>query len=104
MHHDAHQHAAPSAPSPHGQGIEHAGHDVAAFQRRFWVCLILTIPILLYASPIQQFFGLTPPPAPLSLLIPLILSTIIFVYGGSVFNQGAVAEIQRSTLWSATSR
>lgn len=82
--------------------MEHADHDIAAFQRRFWVCLILTIPVLLYASPIQQFLGLTPPPALLSLLIPLILSTIIFVYGGSVFIQGAVAEIQRSTLGMMT--
>ena len=92
MHHDSHAGAA------HAAGIGHVGHDAAMFERRFWICLALTIPILFFASPLSELLHLTPPPVLNNPYVPLVLSTIIFVYGGGVFLQGAWNEIQRGTL------
>src|SRR6202007_1762503 len=41
------------------------------------------------------WFGSPPPLSPGSRLIPAILGTVIFVYGGSVFIQGARGELSR---------
>ncbi|HLH73006.1 MAG TPA: heavy metal translocating P-type ATPase [Chloroflexota bacterium] len=96
MHHDS------TFTEPHGAPRRHAGHDLAVFQRRFWICLALTIPILLYASPIQDLFHFPLPLALRNQFVPLLLSTMIFVYGGSIFLQGALAEIQRGTVGMMT--
>ena len=44
-----------------GQAHDHQSHHaqmVADFRRRFWVCLILTFPVLLLAPMIQGLLGL----------------------------------------------
>ncbi len=82
---------------PHPSGDGHAGHDVAVFRRRFWICLVLTVPILAVASPIPEILGLPPARLPGGPAIPLLLSTIVFVYGGAVFLRGAVGEIRRAS-------
>jgi P-type Cu2+ transporter len=81
-------------PKGHDTGT-HAGHDVAMFQRRFWVCLVLTIPILVYAELIQELLGFTAPDFPGARFLPLILGSIIFFYGGSIFLLGAARELRR---------
>ena len=55
-----HNHNAPS----HGAGSGHGGgnhtnhaHMVADFRRRFWISLILTLPVLTLAPLIQQVLG-----------------------------------------------
>ena len=95
MDHDSHVDGAHATRAGHPG---HTGHDAAVFQRRFWVCLALTIPILLVASPLSEVLHFTLPPVLSNPYIPLVLSTIIFVYGGGVFLQGARNEIQRGTL------
>jgi Cu2+-exporting ATPase len=55
-------HACPSHPAPEkGAPLysRHAGHDVADFRRRFWVSLIVTIPILILSPSIQSFAGVS---------------------------------------------
>src|SRR3989344_5994390 len=73
---------------------KHAGHSIAMFRNRFWVCLLLTIPVLLYSESIQDWLNITAPSFAGSKYIPLVFSTIIFFYGGLVFIQGAWRELK----------
>lgn len=88
-------------PPTHGKEVRrastHEGHDVGQFQRKFWICLVLTIPVLVYADLIQGALGYTAPAFPGSDWMPLILSSIIFFYGGNVFLVGAYRELSRRT-------
>jgi P-type Cu2+ transporter len=79
---------------PEGTHDKHAGHSVAMFRDRFWISLMLTIPVILYSDMIQMWLGVTLPSFPGSELIPPILGTAIFVYGGVPFLRGAVQEVQ----------
>jgi P-type Cu2+ transporter len=59
------------------------------FRDKFWLCLGLTVPVVFWSNEVQHWLGYRAPTFPRSRLIPAILGTIIFVYGGSVFIQGA---------------
>jgi Cu2+-exporting ATPase len=72
----------------------HAGHSVAMFRDRFWISLALTIPVIVWSRDPQAWLGYTAPTFPGSDLIPAILGTVSFLYGGIVFLQGAVAELR----------
>ena len=72
---------------------KHAGHSVEMFRTRFVVCLILTIPALIWEPMLQDWFGYQAPEFPGSDLIPAIFGTIVFIYGGTVFLKGAVREL-----------
>ena len=74
-------------------GTDHTGHE-QMFRVRFWWCLLLSIPVLLYSGMIQMWLGFTPPTFPFSEWIPFVFSVIIFAYGGIPFLQMAVPEIQ----------
>ena len=71
----------------------HTGHSVAMFRDRFWLSLLLTIPVLLWSPDIGHWLGYTAPAFPGSQLIPPVLGTVVFVYGGIVFLRGAAAEL-----------
>ncbi|HJS18642.1 MAG TPA: copper-translocating P-type ATPase, partial [Anaerolineales bacterium] len=76
-----------------GHGPDHTGHE-QMFRVRFWWCLLLSIPVLLYSGMIQMWLGFTPPAFPFSEWIPFVFSVIIFAYGGVPFLQMAVPELQ----------
>ncbi len=76
----------------HG-GMGH-GDMVAMFRDRFWLSVLLTIPILIWSEMIQEWLGYTAPEFLLSDRIPAILGTIVFLYGGLPFLQGGVAELR----------
>ena len=87
----------------------HAGHSVAMFRDKFWLSLALTLPVVFWSSEVQHWLGYTAPTFPGSRFIPAILGTVIFVYGGGVFIQGAWHELSRRepgmmTLISLTGR
>ena len=76
-----------------------AGHDhhkmmIKDFKKRFWVSLILTIPVLILSPMIQGFFGysLSVPGNPYVLLA---LSSIIYFWGGWPFLKGFITEIKQ---------
>lgn len=73
---------------------KHAGHEPNIFARKFWVSLVLTIPILLYSPLPQMFLGWTPPDFAGSRYLPLVLGSIIFFYGGRVFTVSAWRELK----------
>jgi len=78
----------------HGTHDKHAGHSTAMFLRKFWVSLILTIPVVLYADVLKTIFKWSLPAFPGLEYMPLVLGSIVFFYGGWVFIAGAVREIQ----------
>ncbi len=73
---------------------KHAGHSTQIFFQKFWVSLILTIPVVLYADVIQKIFKWSPPDFPGSVYMPLVFGSIVFFYGGWVFLVGAWREIK----------
>ena len=75
----------------------HAGHSKAIFQRPFWISLLLTIPVLVYAELLQNLFGYTAPPFPGSAYLSVVLGSIIYWYGGWVFLRGAIDELRART-------
>src|SRR5439155_17177698 len=72
---------------------KHAGHSVAMFRDRFYVSLVLTIPVVLYSGILRTLFGIEPPAFPGSDFVPLVISTFVFFYGGLVFLRGAASEL-----------
>jgi Cu2+-exporting ATPase len=93
--HDGHdRHAGRDDHDEHAGHDRHAGHSVEMFRTRFWVCLVLTIPILLYAEGLWDLFGLTAPDLPGGEVVSFVLATAIYVYGGSVFLRSASHEIR----------
>lgn len=78
----------------HGGHDKHAGHSTAMFLRKFWISLILTIPVVLYADVLKTIIKWSLPEFPGMEYMPLVLGSIVFFYGGLVFLAGAVREIQ----------
>lgn len=73
---------------------KHDGHSIAMFRDKFWLTLILTIPVIVYSSMIQDWLRFSPPTFAGSQYIPFIFSTGIFFYGGWVFIVGAWRELK----------
>ncbi len=72
---------------------KHEGHSPGMFRDRFWLSLILTIPVVYWSSHVQELLGYTAVTVPLSDWLPAVLSTVLFLYGGMPFLRGAVREI-----------
>jgi Cu2+-exporting ATPase len=64
------------------------------FRQRFWACLVLSLPVLLYSPMIQDWLGISMPAFPGSQWIVPIVSVIIFLYGGLPFLRMAVPEVR----------
>ena len=78
----------------HSQHDKHAGHSTNIFAKKFWVSLVLTIPIVLYSPLPQMFLGWAPPSFPGVNFIPLLLGSIVFFYGGWIFLSSAWRELK----------
>ncbi|MBD3631012.1 copper-translocating P-type ATPase [Cyclobacterium sp.] len=96
--HEGHQHGGQSSHSGHSPGHGEMGHDhhkmmIEDFKKRFWIALILTIPILVFSPMIQRFLGyewLLPGNA----YILFGLSTFVYFYGGWPFLKGLKGELK----------
>ena len=77
----------------HGQDGGHGRHGdhAAVFRRRFWVSLVLSLPIVVTAHMIQDWFGYHLD-FPGDGLVGPVLGTIVFLYGGWPFLTGGLAE------------
>ncbi|MGJ9460477.1 copper-translocating P-type ATPase [Oceanobacillus sp. CF4.6] len=83
----------------HGHGSSHAGHHehmIEDFKKRFWVSLVLAIPISYLSEMIQMLFGYEVNFTGDTLLL-FLLSTIVFFYGGKPFLLGAWDELKART-------
>ncbi|MGE4580223.1 MAG: copper-translocating P-type ATPase [Desulfuromonadales bacterium] len=80
---------------------EHQGHEnhhammAADFRQRFWISLILTVPILILSPMLQSLFGLTQVISfPGDHYVLLAFSSAIYFYGGKPFLTGLYDEIK----------
>ena len=73
---------------------KHAGHSTKMFLKKFWVSLVLTIPVVIYADVLKSIFKWSLPDFPGLTYMPLVLGSIVFFYGGWIFLAGARREIQ----------
>ncbi len=89
-------HGAAAGDGGHGKAghDKHAGHSVAMFRDRFWLSLAMTIPVVIWSPNPQEWLGYAAPTFPGAELIPPILGTAVFIYGGLVFVRGAVGELR----------
>lgn len=81
----------------HANHSSHEDHDhgnmVEYFKKRFYISLIVTIPILTLSPMIQSFIGVDWQ-FPYNQYILFVLSTFIFFYGGWPFITGAIDELK----------
>ncbi len=63
------------------------------FRDRFWLSLILTLPVVYWSAHIQELLGYRAPAFTGSAWIPPLLGTAVFFYGGLVFLRGAWREL-----------
>ncbi len=97
----AHHHEADSNPPMGLEGHDHHRMMIADFRRRFWVSMILTVPILLLSPMIQRWFGFDLSfPGDKYLL--LVLSSFVFFYGGLPFLKGAFGEFKKKNIGMMT--
>ncbi len=77
------------------EGSSHSAHSsgIADFKKRFYVVLVLTIPIMLLSEMIQHWLNLHIS-FPGSKYLLLALSSVVFFYGGWPFLKGLVGEIR----------
>jgi len=90
-----HNHGHPSEAKPKEHHDHHA-MMVNDFRRRFFVSLILMIPILILSPMIQMFLNVDWRFAGDTYIL-FALSTILFVYGGKPFLQGAKDELSKKS-------
>jgi len=80
--------------SSHGNHSSHA-KMIADFKKRFWVSLIVTVPILILSPLIQELLGITEAiDFPGDSYVLWGLSSFIFFYGGYPFLKGIVEELR----------
>ena len=73
--------------------MDHTGHE-EMFRKRFWVSLVLTVPVLLFSPMLQQWLGFQMPAFFGSRWIGPAFALAIFFYGGLPFLQMAVPEVR----------
>jgi Cu2+-exporting ATPase len=82
-----------SGQKPNHAHDKHAGHHTENFLKRFWICLIVTIPILLLSEMIQHWLNIHINFAG-SKYVLLGLSSVVFFYGGWPFLKGLADELR----------
>ncbi len=74
---------------------DHHAHMVADFRKRFWISLVVTIPILLLSPLIQELLGMGKAlQFPGSFYLMFLLSSYVFFYGGYPFLKGMLDELK----------
>jgi P-type Cu2+ transporter len=71
----------------------HGGH-VGLFRRKFWISMLLCIPVLVFSETVQEWLGYSIPDFPFSSWIVPVFSLIVFIIGGLPFLQMARGEIK----------
>lgn len=99
-HHQNHGHHSESDSSAAGFD-KHAGHHTPDFLKRFWITLVLSVPVLLLSHMIQQWLGFTIA-FPGDKYVLLVLGSIIYFYGGMPFFKGFLGEVKAGAIGMMT--
>lgn len=86
--------AKPQTRHHHDDFDKHRGHSTNIFKTKFWVSLILSVPVILYSNIVRELVNFTAPTFPGSTYVPFILASVIFFYGGWMFIAAAGRELQ----------
>ncbi len=84
--------------SQHNQHKDHSSHHahmVKDFKKRFWVSIVVTIPVLILSPLIQSFFGIEFRFKG-DLFVLFLISTFVYFYGGWPFLKGFFKEIKKT--------
>jgi Cu2+-exporting ATPase len=99
-HTDTDEHGAHAGPKAEASSHEehskgrHEGHSVGDFRRRFWMCLVVTVPVILISPGLPFVPGGRIVNMPGADWILLGLSTFLYIYGGMPFLKGFVRELR----------
>ena len=77
----------------HAAHADHTGHE-QMFRKRFWISLLLSIPVLLFSQGLQSLLGFSMPVFPGSRWIAPAFAVIVFLYGGLPFLRMALPELK----------
>jgi len=92
-----HDHSSHQDHSEHGEHDHHGHHDhgdmVSDFKKRFFISLIVTIPILALSPMIQDFMGVDWRFTNDQYIL-FVLATFVFFYGGWPFITGGISELK----------
>ena len=90
------EHGADAGAHSEHEGMSHADHSghEAIFRQRFWVSLLLSIPVLLYSPTLRALLRFSLPAFPGSQWIEPLFGVVIFLYGGVPFLQMALPELR----------
>ena len=89
-----HEHGVTDEHTEHGAAhADHSGHE-QLFRRKFWVSLILSIPVIVFSEGLAMLLGFSPPSFPGSQWIAPVVSVVIFFYGGLPFLHLAIPELK----------
>ncbi len=92
---DRKQHGSEHQEHQNGGHREHHAHMAEDFKKRFWICLVLTIPVLVMSPMIQSLIGIEMLRFRGDLYVLFGISSIIFFYGGWPFLKGLYDEIKQ---------
>lgn len=85
----------------HGSGHAHHAGMIEDFKRRFYIVLVLTVPIMALSPMIQHWLNVDWS-FPGSNYVLLVLSSVVFFYGGKPFLAGLVDEIRSKSIGMMT--
>lgn len=72
----------------------HAGHKTSSFLTKFWITLVLTVPIFFYSEMAQALFGIRGPEFIGWQYVLLALGSVVFFYSGWIFISSAYRELR----------
>jgi Cu2+-exporting ATPase len=87
------EHAVGAHEGEHTGHDKHAGHDPAMFRDRFWITLLLAVPVVLTSEMVMEWFGYSLDLPAMSWYGP-VLGSVVFWWGGWPFLAGAVREVR----------
>ena len=77
----------------HEAHVDHTGHE-QMFRQRFWISLLLSIPVLIFSPSIQGWLGYSIPAFAGNQWITPVFAVIVFLYGGLPFLNMAIPELK----------
>lgn len=80
-------------------GMDHSGHSghgdhVGQFRRLFWIMLIVAVPVVVFSDMFAMILSYQLPTLPFVAWISPLLGTLMYVWGGWPFLNGAVMELK----------
>ncbi|HKK60901.1 MAG TPA: copper-translocating P-type ATPase [Salinivirga sp.] len=94
--HGNHEHESHNHHHEHHDHTEHHKMMIKDFQKRFWISLLLTLPILVLSPLVQSILNYTLE-VPGHKWILFALSTVVFFYGGWPFLKGLFDELKKQS-------